>query len=620
MSETIPEILLACTLRGTLLIAIALVTGPWIRRLFGLNGAHWLWLAVLPVLFWPVPPQTPFSLRAIWPAKQSAAVVAAARDAGQSEEVEAGPLTVKVRRMNAEKPVTQPSAATEESTPANAVAETGRRAAGWADWRQWLTAIWAVGAVVCLGHLGWRWWCTLQLLREARPIHNDRVAAVLARFAKRGRVGIAVIASIRAPALAGIWRPRILIPEGWLEELSDAELESVLLHELGHHLRADLVWEWLFAIARCLHWMNPAVWMAERMARQARELACDAWALERSQFPEQYGEALLDALKRMQSAAAAASFGVAAMAADAHQIARRLEWIARGNSSPRWLAALAWMPALVALVVVGSDPVVAQTREPSISPTPAAAPVASTDESVAIRERAAAADTPLPLAKRTVEARMRILRVPETVAKKMGWPIAEDGSNGSEKFYSPEEFRGVMGTLKADPEVELLPGPRLAARSGTRGDFFALREFRYGDGYKASSSGLQVAGKTEAANLGLSVLWQPQIEDEATVRVDLTVALTRLVGFVSESGVLTKAFPPPAGTPWMQRVVSYEMPAGVAGQPSISEQKVRNQLVLNTGQVAVVFGFRDADQTPAPGASREQTMVNYFALQLEIAP
>jgi bla regulator protein blaR1 len=83
-----------------------------------------------------------------------------------------------------------------------------------------------------------------------------------------------------------------------LEEIPASELESILLHELGHYSRGDLVWEWLFAIARCVHWMNPAVWLAERLARRERELACDAWALERTACPGQYGEALVEALRR----------------------------------------------------------------------------------------------------------------------------------------------------------------------------------------------------------------------------------------------------------------------------------------------------------------------------------
>lgn len=627
MNDSLPGIILACTLRGTLLIAVAVVAGPGARRLFGPNGAHWLWLAVLPVLLWPVPPRTPWSLRAVWsaPAVASAAAQQPVEDVPAGGEADTGPLLVKIRKEEVAPRQIRWLPSGEGAQTAEPMPST---APGPASGSRWLGVVWAVGAIFGLGSLAWRWRRTLRLLRGTRPVTDARVLAVLARHVSLGRIGLAVTSSVRAPALAGLWRPRILLPEGWLEELSESELESVLLHELGHHRRADLLWEWLYAIARCLHWMNPAVWLAERLARQEREIACDGWALTRSKSPEDYGGALLEALKRMQRGSShrdpapmLTSVGVAAMAEDARQMARRLRWIARGSSAPRWLAALGWMPGLAALAVIGTDPLAAQTQPPakaSASPAPASE---GADTATRAKTAPAPVEAPLPLAKRTVGARTRILRVPETLAKKLGWPIAEEKSKGVEKLLSAEEFRGIIATLQATPEAELLPGPRLTARSGQEARFEAVREFRFGDHYKAAPSGIQVPGSTETINLGLYVAWRPQIKDETTVQLDFTAELTRLLGFGDEDGnLLTKIPAPPPGRNWTQRLVTYEMPAGIAGQPTISRQEAVVHFPMNPAQVALLFGFRDVDRSPAPGATGEQTMVNYFALQIDIAP
>ena len=82
MNEDLQSVILGCTLRGTVVIALALVCGPSLRRLFGRNGSHWLWLAALAVLLWPVPPHTPLSLQNLWPVTRKAPPVAAARREG----------------------------------------------------------------------------------------------------------------------------------------------------------------------------------------------------------------------------------------------------------------------------------------------------------------------------------------------------------------------------------------------------------------------------------------------------------------------------------------------------------------------------------------------------------
>ncbi len=79
MNEDLQSVILGCTLRGTVVIALALVCGPSLRRLFGRNGSHWLWLAALAVLLWPVPPRTPLSLQNLWHVQRKALAPAAAR-------------------------------------------------------------------------------------------------------------------------------------------------------------------------------------------------------------------------------------------------------------------------------------------------------------------------------------------------------------------------------------------------------------------------------------------------------------------------------------------------------------------------------------------------------------
>jgi beta-lactamase regulating signal transducer with metallopeptidase domain len=101
--------------------------------------------------------------------------------------------------------------------------------------------------------------------------------------------------AVCGPAVIGLWRPRLLLPSGLAAQLSDEELRFVLLHECAHLRRRDLAALWLLTAARLVHWFNPLVWFAVRVARTDAELACDESVLRKThrEAPIAYGEALL---------------------------------------------------------------------------------------------------------------------------------------------------------------------------------------------------------------------------------------------------------------------------------------------------------------------------------------
>ncbi len=443
-----------------------------------------------------------------------------------------------------------------------------------------------------LAQLFWRWSGTLRILRDARPVEDARAARILEEFGSWRPVSVHVTSTVRAPALCGIWRGRILLPEGWLEELPAAELQSVLLHELGHHRRGDLICEWLFALARCLHWMNPAVWLAERCSRRERELACDGWALERCAYPESYGDALLEALKRV-GRLPAPCFGVVPMAHDLRQISTRLEWVSTYRPSPRWRTFLAWMPALAILAAVGSDPLAVNVLEssPPEAHTSAPDPVAqSSPPKEAPAETVAAA--PLPPEKKSVEITLDLLRISESTANQLNLPIAADQSNGVQRVLSGPDFKALCARIRQSPDAEFLPAPRLISQSGQKSSAGGIRELRYGAQYKPpTKSGIWVPATIETVKLGMTFEWQADVRADRSVHLEIHPQLNRLIGFQEESGKLTKALAPSAGANWLRRLTACEMPVvGAGGVPSCALQERRRQTGSRlSGEVAMVF-------------------------------
>ncbi|MGV3722497.1 MAG: M56 family metallopeptidase [Actinomycetota bacterium] len=83
-----------------------------------------------------------------------------------------------------------------------------------------------------------------------------------------------------SPLLTGILAPVIVLPSRLLTECSRDELRLVLMHELAHLRRGDLLWSWLPVMTRLLFFFHPLVWVAEREWRDAQETACDAAAID----------------------------------------------------------------------------------------------------------------------------------------------------------------------------------------------------------------------------------------------------------------------------------------------------------------------------------------------------
>lgn len=123
------------------------------------------------------------------------------------------------------------------------------------------------------------------------------VAATAALFVARQRCferGLARGASPAVPAVVGLWRPRLLLPDDFHQRYTAREQALVIEHEHQHLRRGDLPALALCAVLRALFWFNPLVHLAAARLRQDQELACDAAVLARHpQDRRAYGEAML---------------------------------------------------------------------------------------------------------------------------------------------------------------------------------------------------------------------------------------------------------------------------------------------------------------------------------------
>jgi beta-lactamase regulating signal transducer with metallopeptidase domain len=178
----------------------------------------------------------------------------------------------------------------------------------------WVVLTWMVGVVaLAIWNLGG--WLAIHQLKSltTRPVDSkieQGAARLAARLNIRRRVRILQSAIARTPLVIGALRPIILLPASVLTELSLAELESILAHELAHVRRHDYLVNLVQSAIETILFYHPAVWWVSRQVRIERENCCDDLALRVTRDPATYATALAAvASVRVPSLAPASSGG-----------------------------------------------------------------------------------------------------------------------------------------------------------------------------------------------------------------------------------------------------------------------------------------------------------------------
>ena len=101
-----------------------------------------------------------------------------------------------------------------------------------------------------------------------------------------------------SPAVCGLIRPVILLPQALVEKLSASQLRAVLLHEMLHLRRGDVWVNCAQAMLQIFYWWHPLLWLANARIRRVREEAVDDTVmLALADEAESYPPTLLEVAK-----------------------------------------------------------------------------------------------------------------------------------------------------------------------------------------------------------------------------------------------------------------------------------------------------------------------------------
>jgi beta-lactamase regulating signal transducer with metallopeptidase domain len=166
-----------------------------------------------------------------------------------------------------------------------------------------LALVWAAGALAMVMYtIGAN---TLLHLRTRRkpPCRDEDIIEILKKCTDRLKLGkkplIVYDSEVKIPMLFGFVKPRICIAPEIARCLSHEEMEYILLHELAHLKRGDILINWIMMVLQAVHWFNPIVWAAFRRMKQDCELACDAHVLSflKPVDRKEYGRTIINLLK-----------------------------------------------------------------------------------------------------------------------------------------------------------------------------------------------------------------------------------------------------------------------------------------------------------------------------------
>jgi beta-lactamase regulating signal transducer with metallopeptidase domain len=233
------------------------------------------------------------------------------------------------------------------------------------SWALGVFAIWAVVASLALARVGVGLWQLRRLRASCTPVD----AAALDPVLRAALQGVQKLRSVQlcqsdrlpVPTAIGFLQPVVVIP-GWaMRELSTAELNSILIHELAHLRRWDDWTNLVQQLLKALLFFHPAVWWIENKLALEREMACDDAVLAETANPRGYAQCLISMAEKsfLRRGLALAQAAVNRM----HQTSLRVSQILDLNRSR---ATRVWKPALYSVAAFSVVCLVSLSHAPEL--------------------------------------------------------------------------------------------------------------------------------------------------------------------------------------------------------------------------------------------------------------
>lgn len=172
------------------------------------------------------------------------------------------------------------------------------------NWSAWVVIIWLIGALSVFARMLTGVIGVHIIKRRAQPVIDTSIVNLSHRIAEnlglKRRFTLLKSSRTRVPMTLGFFKPAVLLPED-AETWSPSRQKVVLLHELAHIKRSDIVYNVISQAVAALYWFNPLVWYAHHVLYAERERACDDYVIVSGVKSTDYANHLLDIARSLHS-------------------------------------------------------------------------------------------------------------------------------------------------------------------------------------------------------------------------------------------------------------------------------------------------------------------------------
>ena len=117
------------------------------------------------------------------------------------------------------------------------------------------------------------------LKNSVRTEPDSRIEKLVNSFQLKRQVQIYINDGIKVPITYGVLRPKIIIQSQVLE--NDNLLKYIMIYEMIHIKKFDIVFTHIKNLITCMYWYNPFILLASRYMEDDLELLCDKLVIQR---------------------------------------------------------------------------------------------------------------------------------------------------------------------------------------------------------------------------------------------------------------------------------------------------------------------------------------------------
>jgi beta-lactamase regulating signal transducer with metallopeptidase domain len=243
---------------------------------------------------------------------------------------------------------------------------------GYARWMAdlvlpWCSSLYLLTLAVLLFHYSRQYIRSKRIIHEGlsplAPAFDVFVSSTARRMGIGAKVRAHLSSLVEVPVTLGLLKPVILLPVSMITQLTSAQIEAILVHELAHIRRKDYLLNLLVTVMELLYFFNPFARRLIAQLKKEREHCCDDAVLEFRYDPHAYVTALLSLARQHRQA----SLAVAAIGGGEQLLLQRARKILQQKRTddrpgPRPLVGLL-LTTLVSILILGHSRPVGTTAQ-----------------------------------------------------------------------------------------------------------------------------------------------------------------------------------------------------------------------------------------------------------------